>query len=358
MRCITFGCRSLERSCTHVQLTRALTDFTPSRSGAAAVDKDATSCDSARSGDDADHPMKASSSFRKYSGSIDADQDDHDIILDVDSSRQKRNLLPCVEEQKTADMWLRTADLTATRVALGAEGSSSPAAASAFDSFLRCGLVFDPSDVLTEARCIKCGSEKELNTALEVKPALVYTPHATAPPLTVSDLIACRPFTSLLVVRECSVRPSMLRPPSNSKATSATMKDLIAILPVLMVRLLSSLGYAGTDMQLNATAVSTAWSRCAKSTARRINWCLPRVCATSWFPSCSMDAARTPLLRLTLRPRRRASRCAASTLRAWAACLWRCFAIVQRLFVAQFAKITQTTSFSTVGRWASVVGRA
>lgn len=191
MRCIAFSCRSLERSCTHVRLTRALPVFA---SAGTSADCSGSFSDEDRAMSDGDETpqKKASTNYGRYGDATCDAADDFNAILEVHATRTKRNLLPCLEEQKMAERWMRTADLLAMsgRIRVGGSRSSaaateSPLTPSALDTLHRCGLVFSPSQALCEKKCYECGCEREADTIIKRTPALVFTHHPTAPPLQV-----------------------------------------------------------------------------------------------------------------------------------------------------------------------------
>jgi len=181
IKCIGVGCRSMERTCTHARLTRALPVF------AAVVSKEGDEDQSdMHSEDGVDRPqLKASADFGVYGQS----ETDVAEIMGCMKGRAKRNLLPCEAEEEQGAMWLRTADLMGT-YATSANQSAFvvPQCADvpvALKALVQSGLVYDTRNPLVECKCPSCGIEKQENEAVEVVPAILYTHHATAKPLQV-----------------------------------------------------------------------------------------------------------------------------------------------------------------------------
>lgn len=186
MRCISFVCRSLEHSCTHVQLTRALPSFASTIASDESGMEDHGSDDPSNDVPGVIRQQKASLNYGKHGDPL----DDRDEILACDKERVKPNVLPCAEEHKLAERWLRTADVLSAEAATrtgsvnGREADGGRARSVAFTALLRCGLVMDPAKVLCERRCSICGAQKKSKEVLE-EPAIIYTHHATAAPIQV-----------------------------------------------------------------------------------------------------------------------------------------------------------------------------
>lgn len=202
IRCISAACRSMERSCAHAKLTRALPVFNASRRVQTSDGQDEQATESSCTDGTAEERPTASTDYGKYAGS---ERDDHRAILACALSRKKRNLLPCAEEQRQSDVWQRTADvisagLTPASVVTpqprGADTTEPSAMASnisasdrPFESMLRCGLVVDPNRVLYEKQCTQCLKQKPDSAVMNVEPAVIYTQHATASALQVSGVM-------------------------------------------------------------------------------------------------------------------------------------------------------------------------
>ena len=182
IKCIGVGCRSMERTCTHARLTRALPVFSPVVGGEGGDNlSDAYSEDV----DDQQRP-KASADFGEYGHS----ETDVAEIMRCMKGRAKRNLLPCQEEEKQGGMWLRTADLLDTYASAANQSASVvPQCAELpvpLKALVQGGLCYDTRKPLVESKCASCGAEKLDDEAAELVPAILYTHHATAKPLQVS----------------------------------------------------------------------------------------------------------------------------------------------------------------------------
>lgn len=239
IRCISFGCRTLEHSCTHAKLTRALPAF--SLSGDNKGDKSGAGGGSEVSSEDGGGGVEngppvdnVSSTYGKYADT----RDDHAAIMDSVASRAKRNLLPCMTEYNIGNMWLRTADVmslstndpvaehggapaalssaehrggtlpdvvpvtssgggTPTR---GTGGGAGPHGAAVVGASLRTsimtilvqqGVARDTTRDLCEKQCPKCKANKPDDVALKMEAGLLYTSHATAQALNVSRNGSC-----------------------------------------------------------------------------------------------------------------------------------------------------------------------
>lgn len=171
IKCISTGCRSLQRRCHHTTLVRGLEHFASARG---VEDGDAGS------GDDSDeHDGTRGRGVVNYGdagGADDADLDDEELVAAA-RGRQKRNLLACLSEDQQCDKWRRTADFASLpQVAAGTLGPATVAVGSdeaergrplaPVQQLTKWGLAFDPSDVLHEACCTSCGVKKPLDTAL------------------------------------------------------------------------------------------------------------------------------------------------------------------------------------------------
>lgn len=187
--CVAFGCRSMEHRCTHAKLLRALPVFNPSkiRPEPKAIDGsgDEDVPDTER---EVEHP-KASNDFGQY-----AVLEDDGADIRACQDRIKRNLLPCREEQKLTELWMRTADVLSATSACAdgsavARGPNSPQ----FAAFLRFGMVQDPKRVLFEPHCSHCRTKKPEDANLKEERAILYTEHPTAAPIQVrlESLWAC-----------------------------------------------------------------------------------------------------------------------------------------------------------------------
>lgn len=119
IRCVAFEFRSMELSCEHARLTRGLHEVRP-RSGDGDADGDARLSheDLPGAAGEGAGEGKASVNFGKYGEEI----DDREAILNSDVTRRKRNLLPSLEEDRLAELWLMTADLFAVVPDRGSQG--------------------------------------------------------------------------------------------------------------------------------------------------------------------------------------------------------------------------------------------
>lgn len=105
IRCVDCDCRFMERSYVYAKATRSPPVFNstskcPSFPGAATSSDDAGAT---RPGIDYESPPASADP-----GHTD-DEDDDAAILSCTRTLAKRNLLPCLEERKLAEKWLRTA---------------------------------------------------------------------------------------------------------------------------------------------------------------------------------------------------------------------------------------------------------
>jgi len=159
IKCIGVGCRSMQRSCTHATLVRALPEFSSADVGGAVneSEEDQVSVD-----DGMRPPTKASADFGEY-GQSDADVSELRACV---KGRRKRNLLPCMQEDKQGARWLRTADMM-TIFASGVDRWSSLSTAvpqfseppAPLHTLINDGLLFNTKEVLVEQKCTACSSE-------------------------------------------------------------------------------------------------------------------------------------------------------------------------------------------------------
>lgn len=100
IRCVSFGSRSLDRTCHLARLTRAWPIFTRADADELPGGNDSDSAN--RATDNAGTgAVKASQDYGMY-GKKDAE--DHKYILDCGSRRQKRTLLPCTEKVRKSEL--------------------------------------------------------------------------------------------------------------------------------------------------------------------------------------------------------------------------------------------------------------
>lgn len=154
IKCIAVGCRCIQRRCHHATLVRQL-DRLASKSG---VNDDSTDDSSNDEGPDVQH---------------DEEEDDpmnEEELVTISKERQKRNLIPCVEEDRQGLMWARTAewaavDIPANAIFSGpppsqdgraAQSNKAPTLVGHMDEL---GLAYDPSLVVSEKRCFHCQEE-------------------------------------------------------------------------------------------------------------------------------------------------------------------------------------------------------
>jgi len=194
IKCISTGCRSLQRRCHHTTLVRGLEHSACARG----VDKD-----DAHSGDDSDEydgtRGRGVVNYGDAGGADDADFDDEELVAAA-RGRQKRNLLACIGEDQQCDKWWRTADFASLpQVAMGTLGpvtstvgggeSETERLLVPVQQLTKWGLAFDPSDVLHEACCTLCGVKKPIDTELsESVPARLICDGPGSQPVEVRSL--------------------------------------------------------------------------------------------------------------------------------------------------------------------------
>jgi len=196
IKCVGVGCRSMERTCTHARLTKALPSFAVDDG----LEEDGNESDTQSENGTERQPVKASNDYGQY-GQTDADVNE---IMGCMKGRAKRNLLPCHEELKHAEKWLRTADLTSVYCA-SPDKSTNDVSQNIeppvpLVSLINAGMLYDCRTRLTEHKCPECGAEKQADVVEQTEAAIIYTHHATANPLLVCLLArCCYPFELLLL---------------------------------------------------------------------------------------------------------------------------------------------------------------
>lgn len=180
IKCIAVGCRSSQRRCHHAALVRKLDRLT------------------AAGGDDED--VSDSSSDEEVEGMKGEEDDDEGFIeeelVTISKERQKWNLVACSEEDRQGMMWARTAEFAAMAVPAAAVYSPAVIPADGLPEVLskpptlvhrmaELGLAYDPSVVVCEKRCFKCGAQRPIGATSVEAPAVLYTDENAAAPLDV-----------------------------------------------------------------------------------------------------------------------------------------------------------------------------
>lgn len=192
IKCIAVGCRSTQRRCHHATLVRKL-----ERLASTTGDND---------------EMSDASSDEEFAAAA-HDEDDNEGFIEeelvtISVERQQRNLVACTEEDRQGLMWARTAECVAMAVPAAAIFSSplldadgQPTLPAEPPTFVRrmaeLGLAYDPSVLISEKRCGKCGAQRpDRANSVEI-PAVLYTDGNGAAPLEVCTF--CATACSLLL---------------------------------------------------------------------------------------------------------------------------------------------------------------
>jgi len=204
IKCVAVGCRSSQRRCLHAVLTRELERL----SLPGEEDEDLSEITSEEEGTPVDHNEDE-----------DVGMDEDDLVA-ISKDRQRRNLVSCAMEDKQGLMWARTAEWAAVDVPANAIFSPSPSAEDGqteppakpptlLGRMAELGLAYDPSVVLHEGSCSKCGAKKPAGIELEKMPALLYCDGNAVEPLNVRSGHSLS-ATALPVVCLVLVAPSLL----------------------------------------------------------------------------------------------------------------------------------------------------
>lgn len=193
IKCIAVGCRSTQRRCHHAALVRSLDRLAQQSKGI---------------GDSTDD-----SSGDEEAGVQQEEEEDETIdeeeLIPISKERQKRNLVPCTEEDQQGLKWARTAEWAAVDVPgnaifsaprLDEDGQPCPPSKppTLVGRMAELGLANDPSDVLKEKRCFTCGEEMHDGARHVEIPASLYADGNSSAPLEVFfyfciAVFPCRP---------------------------------------------------------------------------------------------------------------------------------------------------------------------
>lgn len=115
-------------------------------------------------------------------------------LVIISRGRQKRNLVSCIEEDKQALLWARTAEWMAVDVPANTTFSPPPSTAdgqpaltartpTVVGHMAELGLAYDPCLIPSEKRCTKCGAKRPDEAELDGTPALLLTDGNLVAPL-------------------------------------------------------------------------------------------------------------------------------------------------------------------------------
>jgi len=152
----------------------------------------------------------------------DTDRAGSDAAEATVAARVRRNLLPCLGEFKSGDMWARTADwrgIFAGRCSNvgGTRASDVDVISSSMHRFVELGLMYPPTFVPVERYCGSCGRLREERHTIIKEPAVLHTHHPSAPAIEVcwslhSSLACVNRFTRAVDVRAQGVLADSLFP--------------------------------------------------------------------------------------------------------------------------------------------------